>query len=150
MKKFGPAALLVALAVLLSASYASGRSSAGPTYTLSATLNAAQEVPHAKGAMSGATGRFTATLANGTLRWHLTFSHLTGPASASHIHVGVKGKSGAVLVSLCGPCKSGASGVVKVANPAGFTMQKHGATYVNVHTAKNPNGEIRGQVIVKP
>ncbi len=150
MKKFGPMVLLVALAVLLSASYASGRSSAGPTYTLSATLNAAQEVPHAKGAMSGATGHFTATLANGTLRWHLTFSHLTGRATASHVHVGVKGKSGAVLVSLCGPCKSGASGVAKLANPAAFSLEKHGANYVNVHTSKNPNGEIRGQLTVKP
>ena len=28
------------------------------------------------------------------------------------------------------------------------TIQKHG-TYVNVHTAKNPNGEIRGQLVAK-
>jgi CHRD domain len=150
MKKLSLLAALATAVVLVLASYASGSSATGPTFKLTAVLNAAQEVPHAKGAMSGAVGHFTATLANGTLKWHLTFSHLTGPATASHIHVGVKGKSGAVLVSLCGPCKSGASGTEKLPNPAAFTVEKHGATYVNVHTAKNPNGEIRGQVIVTP
>ena len=150
MRKVSLVALLATVGVLVLASYASGGAKAGPIYTLSAVLVPGQEVPHAKGVMAGASGRFSGTLANGTLKWHLTFTHLTGRATASHIHVGVKGKSGSVLVSLCGPCKSGASGTLKVANPAAFTIAKHGATYVNVHTAKNPNGEIRGQLIVKP
>ena len=150
MKKFALVASLASAVVLVLASYAGVGSAAGPTFHLSAVLSAAQEVPHPKGAMSGATGRFTATLANGTLKWHLTFSHLTGRATAAHIHVGVKGKAGAVLVPLCGPCKSGASGTAKLANPAAASVEKHGATYVNVHTTKNPSGEIRGQMIVTP
>jgi hypothetical protein len=150
MRKFLLVSLPGVAVVLVLASYASGGAKVGPVYTLSAALTPAQEVPHAKGVMAGASGRFTATLANGTLKWHLTFTHLSGRATASHIHVGVKGKSGSVLVPLCGPCKSGATGTAKVANPAAFTIAKHGATYVNIHTAKNPNGEIRGQLIVKP
>jgi hypothetical protein len=55
------------------------------------------------------------------------------------------GKAGNVLVALCGPCKSGQSGTAKISAMALRDIKKH-LTYVNVHTAKNPNGEIRGQV----
>jgi hypothetical protein len=148
MRKLLVVVLPATVLVLALASFASGGARA--TSTLSAVLNAGQEVPHAKGTMSGASGRFTGTLSNGTLKWRLTFAHLTGPATAAHIHVGVKGKSGAVLVPLCGPCKSGASGTVKLANPVALSItSKPGATYVNVHTAKNPGGEIRGQLTVR-
>jgi plastocyanin len=96
--------------------------------------------------MAGATGHFTATLVGGKLKWRLTFAHLTGRATAAHIHVGVKGKSGPVLIPLCAPCKSGASGSANVPRVAQVSLTKKGATYVNVHTAKNPAGEIRGQL----
>lgn len=147
MRKLYLAVLPAALAVVVFASLASG--AATTTSTLTAVMNAGQEVPHPKGVMAGASGRFTGTLNNGVLKWHLTFAHLSGPATAAHIHVGVKGKSGAVLVPLCGPCKSGASGTVKLANPAALSItSKPDSTYVNVHTAKNPGGEIRGQLTV--
>ena len=148
MKKLYLAALSAALAVVVFTSVASG--GAKVTSTLTAVMNASQEVPHPKGAMSGARGRFTGTLSNGILKWHLSFAHLTGRATAAHIHVGVKGKSGPVLVPLCGPCKSNASGTVKLANPAALSItNKPGGTYVNVHTSKNPAGEIRGQLTVR-
>jgi hypothetical protein len=35
---------------------------------------------------------------------------LTGPANAAHIHIAAKGKSGAIVVPLCGPCTSGVTG----------------------------------------
>ena len=53
----------------------------------SAALNVGQERPHPKGTKVGAAGRFTATLTGTTLTWRLTFSHLSGPASAAHIHM---------------------------------------------------------------
>ena len=58
------------------------------------------------------------------------------------------GKAGNVLVPLCGPCKSGMSGTATMPAPLLKTIQKH-CTYVNVHTAKNPNGEIRGQLVAR-
>jgi plastocyanin len=146
MRKLLFASVPMAAAVAAFASFASGQEAA-PTYKLSATLTAGQTIPHAKGALPGATGHFTATLANGKLKWRLTFAHLTGRATAAHIHVGVKGKSGAVLVPLCAPCKTGATGTAKVPRPAQFGLTKKGATYVNVHTVKNPAGEIRGQLV---
>jgi CHRD domain len=75
----------------------------------------------------------------------LTFSGLTGPASAAHIHVGVRGKAGKVLVGLCGACRSGQKETAKVSAMMVREITK-GLTYANVHTAKNPKGEIRGQL----
>lgn len=119
------------------------------TTGLTARLSAAQEVPKPRGVRAGAQGTFTAALvrsgAGGTLSWRLTFQGLTGKATASHIHVGVRGRAGAVRVSLCGPCRSGARGSAKV-NAKTVTALLAGSTYVNVHTARNPAGEIRGQI----
>jgi hypothetical protein len=110
-----------------------------------AKLSIAQEVPKETGAPMMSGGAFTATLSGSTLKWKLTFGHLTGQATAAHIHMGAKGRSGPVIVALCGPCKSGATGTTKVSAAVIKTIEGGGA-YVNVHTAKNPNGEIRGQV----
>jgi len=110
-----------------------------------ANLNTRQEVPKKKGASVRAGGKFTATLAGTKMTWKLTFEHLTGPATAAHIHSGAKGVPGSVIVPLGGPCKSPASGTANV-GAALAEMLENGSTYVNVHTAKNPGGEIRGQV----
>ena len=115
---------------------------AAPTVMVGAKLDAMQD--HA---MSHGTGRFTATINGTKLSWHLSFSHLTGKAVAAHIHVGAKGKSGNVLIPLCAPCTKAAMGTVKL-NAMELRDLKKAATYVNVHTAKYPNGEIRGQLAV--
>ena len=83
--------------------------------------------------------------AGGTLSWRLTFQALSGKAGAAHVHLGKRGKAGAVAVSLCGPCRSGARGTAKL-NAKTVKALLAGGAYVNVHTAKNPAGEIRGQV----
>jgi len=115
------------------------------TVKFKAALNVGQEVPHPKGTKVGASGRFTATLTGTKLTWNLTFTHLSGPATQAHVHGGVKGKSGPVLIPLCTPCKSPVSGTATV-TAAEIAAMKAGKTYVNVHTTKNPAGEIRGQV----
>jgi len=48
-------------------------------------------------------------------------------------------------VPLCTPCHSGQTGVGHATAMQVKAIESHG-TYVNLHTAKNPNGEIRGQV----
>jgi hypothetical protein len=142
-KKLAPLVVLGVVALILSAVAAGSTHATKMNFT--AVLNAGQEVPHPAGAMSGASGKFTASVSGTTITWKLTFAHLTGAAGAAHIHAGKKGVAGAVLVPLCGPCKTGASGTAKLTS-AEINSMKAGTTYVNVHTAKNPNGEIRGQV----
>jgi CHRD domain len=116
---------------------------------LAATLGARQEVPKPTGVRVTAAGRFVVTLvrtgATGRLAWRLTYSGLTGRGIAAHIHVGAAGRSGPVAISLCGPCRSGARGTARATGSV-LTALLAGRAYVNVHTAKNPAGEIRGQI----
>ena len=111
----------------------------------STKLTAAQEVPKQVVADTAASGAFTATLTGNTLKWKLSFSKLTGPATAAHIHLGGMGKAGNVVVPLCGPCKSGMTGTATISAALMKDFTKH-LLYVNVHTAKNAAGEIRGQL----
>jgi CHRD domain-containing protein len=118
--------------------------------TLKATLNVGQEVPKPTGVRRGATGLFTATLSrqsdgSGMLTWKLTFRRLTGAATAAHIHLGRPGKSGPVAIPLCGPCSSGVTGTSPASANVVRTLLRNGA-YANVHTLRNPSGEIRGQI----
>lgn len=148
MKKFLIAGTIAVIAMMSVVSLASSQTNdKTKTVKFSASLNIGQEVPHPKGTKVGAIGHFDATLSGTTLKWSLTFAHLSGAATASHIHTGVRGKSGPVLVALCGPCTSPASGTATV-TAVEIKSIESGGTYVNVHTAKNPNGEIRGQITI--
>ena len=113
------------------------------------SLRAAQERPKPKGNVRRARGTFTATITrSGTsavVAWRLTFSKLTGRAVAAHIHSGVRGKAGPVIVPLCAPCRNGASGRATV-DASVLGALEAGRAYVNVHTRKNQAGEIRGQI----
>ena len=110
-----------------------------------AKLDSRHEVPNPRGEPVKAGGSFTATLVGTKLTWKLTYSNLSGKATAAHIHSGAKRKAGAVLVPLCGPCAATSGGSMKVSAAVAKALDS-GDTYVNVHTAKNPNGEIRGQI----
>jgi hypothetical protein len=80
------------------------------------------------------------------LTWRLTFSRLSGKPIAAHVHLGRAGVAGPVVVPLCAPCRSGAHGAVSVSVKTRLALITRGA-YVNVHTPRNPAGEIRGQIL---
>jgi hypothetical protein len=119
--------------------------------TVGAALNAAQEVPTPSGDLAAARGAFTATVtrsgSGATMAWQLSFSGLTGPAGAAHVHLAPRGQAGGVAVPLCGPCQSPASGNANI-DAAVLDALQSGGAYVNVHTAANAPGEIRGQLAV--
>ena len=123
------------------------------TADIRTTLAPSQEVPRPKGNLRRATGRFTAAVAKqsatGTVTWLLRFSGLTGRAVAAHIHTGRVGRTGPVAVSLCAPCRNGQRGTSNL-SAATLAALKVGRAYVNVHTAKNRGGEIRGQIRAVP
>jgi CHRD domain len=115
------------------------------TTVWTAALSSGQEVPKQVVKDTAAHGLFKGTLSGTTLKWKLTFAKLTGPATASHIHMAAKGVAGNVQVPLCAPCTSGVTGTATLTAQEITAFKKH-LLYVNVHTAKNPNGEIRGQL----
>lgn len=140
MKKLIALGVMLAVATSAAAAFGATRST-----VWTAALSSGQEVPTQVVKDAAAHGLFKGTLTGSTLKWKLTFAKLTGPATAAHIHMAAKGKSGNVVVPLCGPCKSGITGTATISAALKAAFKKH-LLYVNVHTAKNPNGEIRGQL----
>jgi hypothetical protein len=147
VKKLLMALALGAVAALAVTAFALG--AARSVHMVGATLNAKSEVPAPKGVPAGAKGAFIGSYKTnskgGVLTWRLTFSGLSGPGMAAHIHMGKVGAAGPVIVPLCGPCKAAQSGKGQVSK-AVISAIASGKAYVNVHTAKNAAGEIRGQV----
>ena len=146
MKKLALLIVATAAAALLVVSLAG----AAENYTVGATLKNNTEVPRAKGApfaKGSFSGKYVESKTGATLTWKLTFTRLTGKARAAHIHKGKRGQAGPVVVPLCGPCQSGQAGKVHISKAVVAALEKNNA-YVNVHTAKNAAGEIRGQVKV--
>jgi len=127
---------------------ASGVATANGATKVAAPLTAAQEVPPPSGVSAQARGTFTGTIAEGRsprLNWRLSFRGLTGPALQAHVHVGRPGVAGPVVVTLCGPCATGAKGSAPISAAVRRALLD-GTAYVNVHTDRNGSGEIRGQV----
>src|SRR5436190_453831 len=153
MTRFHLLAGALALALALAAVGGAAARSQANTIRIAAGMTGANETPTPKGDVVSARGTFTATLTKsgtgGELSWKLTFSKLSGSAIAAHIHSGARGKAGPVIVPLCAPCRSGASGRATV-NATVLNALESGRTYVNVHTKKNPAGEIRGQIPAVP
>jgi len=152
MRRLGLGVLAVAVlaaGLLAGMGSAGGGQSGAEVIGLKAGLDARQEVPRPTNAGSDARGSFVGTLvrkgSGGTITWRLTFRGLTGKATAAHVHLAAKGKPGPVALPLCGPCRSGARGSAK-ANAKTTRALLAGGAYVNVHTATNPSGEIRGQI----
>ncbi len=103
------------------------------------------KAPNATGAFSGSYVEHGKTA---TLKWKLTYSRVSGKATAAHIHLGKRGVAGNVIVPLCASnCHSGMTGTATISEKVVAQLEA-GKTYVNVHTGKNPAGEIRGQVKV--
>jgi len=128
-----------------------GHAAEEPKVTLEATLDAAQEVPAPKGTLPGAGG--TATFeydeTDKTIAYTVTVMNLTGPPILAHIHQAAPGTPGPIRITLAQDELAGGAPALPV--PADLVDPLFdGGTYVNVHTATNPNGEIRGQIQLKP
>jgi hypothetical protein len=135
------------------------------TVTLTANLTGANEPP-IPGILTGAFGNATivVNLTTRTVTYTVNVFNLPSGVTASHIHVGAVGITGPIVVPF--------APVVNSSNDFGFTGTVQdtafllrpdqgirsaddmfqailgGNSYVNVHSAVNPGGEIRGQLIV--
>ena len=111
---------------------------------MKADLKGASEVPPID---SKGTGSVTATFdtASKKLSWKGTVSGLSGPATAAHFHSGEVGKNGGVVVPIAGADKGTFEGSATLTDAQAEELMS-GKWYVNVHTAANKGGEVRGQV----
>jgi hypothetical protein len=117
------------------------------TINLKADLKASAEVPpnHSAG-----TGSLTATLNTDTnqLTYRIEFSGLTGPVAAAHFHgPAAEGANAKPQLPIKGtPITSPIDGKATLTAEQAKELVD-GKWYFNLHTAANPGGEIRGQVV---
>ena len=107
------------------------------------TLAGDQEVP---AVTTAAKGSGTVTIGDDmSVKGTVTTSGIA--ATAAHIHIAAAGKNGPVIVPMV---KSGDNGWTFAAGAKLTEDQmkafKAGELYINVHSAANPGGEIRGQL----
>jgi hypothetical protein len=112
--------------------------------TFNGTLSNGAEVPPTTGSGSG-TAKVTLDTATKQITYNVTYSGLSGPAAAAHIHCGAAaGANAGVAV----PFKDAASPITGTATmtDAQIADLEAGKCYVNVHTAANKGGELRAQL----
>jgi hypothetical protein len=131
----------------LLATLALGIAFAGPAFAekMKATLDGKSETPPNASTATG-TADIDYDAASKKLTWKLTYSGLTGPATAAHFHGPAEpGKNAGVAVAIPNATTSPNEGSATLTDAQAADLLA-GKYYVNVHTAANPGGEIRGQV----
>jgi CHRD domain len=79
--------------------------------------------------------------------WRVTFDNLTGPATAAHFHgPAAPGANAGVALLIGNNPTSPATGSATLDDAKAADLMG-GRWYVNIHTAANRGGEIRGQVV---
>lgn len=115
------------------------------TLHFKADLKGSEETPpnatHGTGALQA-----TYDTATKTLSWTVTYSGLTGPATAAHFHgPAPAGKAAGVEVPVPDAAKNPMTGSATLTDAQAKDLES-GMMYFNIHTAANKAGEIRGQV----
>lgn len=134
------------------------------TVRLAATLTGNNETP-APGVLTGAYGVATVTvdLATQTVTWSIDVFNMPSGTTNAHFHVGGPGLTGPTVVNIAFPAGiSNDFNLSGSATAANLTVRADqgirswedfiqalvgGQTYLNVHSAVNPGGEVRGQVL---
>lgn len=136
------------------------------TVRLTAVLSGSNETPAA--IITGATGtaELFVNLATQTVTYRIDVFNLPSGAVGGHFHVGGPGVGGPVVVDLAPPANvsndftlSGTATAASLRPRAEQGIRSWddfiqslvgGQVYVNIHSAVNPGGETRGQLLVAP
>jgi hypothetical protein len=69
------------------------------------------------------------------------------PATAAHIHLGLRGEAGDIVVPLKPPTDGSSEGCTAISEQLSKQLREHPSRYyVNVHNDPYPDGAIRGQL----
>ena len=133
-----PLAAAMTMAVLVSGAY----SVAALGADVKVTLSGAEEVPPVT---TAAKGSGTLMIGNdGAVSGSITTTGVA--ATAAHIHDAAAGKNGPVVVPFTKTGDAWGPAAGAKLTDAQMASFKAGNLYVNVHSAANPGGEIRGQL----
>lgn len=116
------------------------------TKTYTVDLTTAEEVPPVAGTGKGQ-AKLTFNPATKELTWSTTYAGLSSEAQMAHIHgPAAPGANAGVVVNLApGGMKSPLEGKATLTDAQVADLMA-GRYYINVHTANNKGGEIRGQI----
>lgn len=119
------------------------------TVAMTAKLAASHEVPTnaspGVGEMQGTFDKQTKAL-----NWTVTYSGMTGPVKAGHFHgPAMAGQNAGVALGFTGSMDSPIKGSATLTDAQAADLLA-GKWYVNLHTAANGGGEVRGQVTATP
>ncbi len=115
------------------------------TMKFKATLDGSQQSPPVTTKGKG-TATFTYDTTKKKLTWDVKYSGLSGPAVAAHIHGPADmGANADPVIPFKGKLKSPIKGSATLTDAQAADLEA-GKYYVNVHTAANKDGEIRGQI----
>ncbi len=128
---------------------ACGSTTTGNTTGISAKLSGTNEVPAVSGSGNG---MLDASFNKDTnvLTWTVTYSGMTGPVAAGHFHgPAMAGSNAGVALGFSGSMDSPIKGSATLTASQAADLLA-GKWYVNLHTAANKGGEIRGQAVAAP
>ena len=101
-----------------------------------------------KGSSAAAKGDAAVTYdtASKQVTWRITYSGLSGPPTAAHFHGPAQpGANAGVAVAIPNPATAPVQGSAMLTEAQAADLLG-GRYYINIHTAANPGGEVRGQV----
>jgi hypothetical protein len=126
--------------------------------TFGTTMNGAGENP-----AKNVPGVGTATIVKtaGVYTFTINYSGMSGPLTGGHIHGPAgTGVNANIIVPFANATGAAASGTLTgtftstntatISNDSLDVLMTNGNAYVNLHTAANPGGEIRGQLLRQP
>jgi uncharacterized surface anchored protein len=118
-------------------------------YTISGDASGAQEVPPVT---TSATGTLSGTYNANTneLQYNINWTGLSGDVSAAHFHGPALAGADADPIITLAVTTNGVNGNITGTATLHDSTEAHllnGKLYYNLHTALNPGGEIRGQVL---
>lgn len=115
---------------------------------LNSTLNGANEVHDPTSPGSGSAALSFDTITN-QLDWDISWINMSSAVTAAHFHMAPQGQNGGVQVNIgaiSGLNSPTIGNAILTAQQAADLLA--GLWYINVHTATNLPGEIRGQVLL--
>jgi hypothetical protein len=115
--------------------------------SFSAKLDGAQETP-ANTSTAVGVAHLTLTPNMDSLLVRVDYTGLQSAYSSAHIHIGAVGVSGGVAFTLPAPSNNTITDVITGASltPSVLANLFTSNYYVNIHSANQPNGELRGQI----
>jgi len=116
-----------------------------PPDIFAAQLTGAQEVPAVATAASGeAEVEFLPSM--DLVRWRVSHAGLSGPVTGAHIHGPAgPGQNASIVIPFGNLGGNPIRGEARI-TPEQLGQLTSGQWYVNLHTARHPGGEIRGQL----